>query len=378
MWKQKCALGAVLLGILAFSAGCGVRQIRDEVTVEAGQELEFMGEDFFEASGRELEKIVFDISRVDADRPGIYPAEALVGRKRYGITVYVADRTPPMVELAGRVVFTDNLAEYDPKELIEAVYDVSDYTVSFTRFAWEAELEEYGDPGWESLEALMLAPLSQEQLRSLGTEKVPGKPGIYRGVLAVADIYDNVWLEQLWIVLEPGEMEAALAAGTAAGEAAGTLAVGSVAANTASLQPESSPVGETASRTESPAAEAAGNGGSGPVSPSAADPDYYDTHLEEGQLAAVNAGYYQVVEDPRYGGYIVMVHGGEGSYGTQLIQAYLASIGCEAVGGSGDWISMDADQYAVYVTAKEIRPVEEGMESDWGELLWKQQASREG
>ena len=129
MWKQKCALGAVLLGILAFSAGCGVRQIRDEVTVEAGQELEFMGEDFFEASGRELEKIVFDISRVDADRPGIYPAEALVGRKRYGITVYVADRTPPMVELAGRVVFTDNLAEYDPKELIEAVYDVSDYTV---------------------------------------------------------------------------------------------------------------------------------------------------------------------------------------------------------------------------------------------------------
>lgn len=364
MRKKQWGLTAALACLLVVGGGCGVRQIRDEVTVEAGQELDFSGQDFFEASGRELEKIVFDLTRVDAGRAGSYLAQAIIGKKRYDITVHVADRTPPMVELRGRVVFTDDLRAYDPMELIAGVYDASDYKVALARYAWEGELRETSDPGWDSLEALMLAPLNQEELGSLGSEEIPKKAGIYRGVLEVTDAFENVWREQLWIVLEPGESRRAVAKGPAPEEAEKRKGISS------SKPAEPKEAADTEEPRDSGASETAGD----PVEPPSRqpeDPDYYDSHLEEGQLAAIQAGYYQVVPDPRYGGYIVMVHGGEGSYGTQLIRAYLASIGCEAVGGSGDWISMDADQYAVYVTAEEVRPAGEGLESDWGELLWE-------
>lgn len=329
---------AVFLGIAA--SGCGVRQVCREVTVEAGQKPQLEGKDFFEGAKKELEEISFDLSQVDSSRVGVYQATAVFRKKEYPVIVRVEDTTPPMVELKGRVAHTGDLDSFDPLELIEGIYDASEYRVE-----WKV----------------------------LGTERTPEEPGIYRWALTVTDRYDNVWQEQLLMVL--------------AGE-------GSRDDGAAVPEEEGSPQEPVAKQGEGSRSEASGSqsealgsqSGDGADSSGSAqehvstpenDPTYYETHLEEGQLAAVNAGYYQVVPDPRYGGYIVMVHGDESAYGTQLIREYLASIGCEAAGGSGDWIDAALDQYAVYVTAGEVRPMGEEADEEWPMLIREHQDRRQ-
>ena len=92
--------------------------------------------------------------------------------------------------------------------------------------------------------------------------------------------------------------------------------------------------------------------------------------VEVDQVASENMeylaeqGYYKIIST-RDGGYQVMVHGNEAAYGRQLLQEYLAQLGCYNNGGiTGGWIDESRDQYIVSVDGNRIFLLDDN-ENDW-------------
>lgn len=369
------------------SAGCGVKQISDAVTVEAGQELELTATDFFNIRKEKAGEVVFDVSKADTARPGIYEVLASYKKRTYTINVTVEDTTAPEVFLKERYVFTNDAAALNPGQVIEGVYDAGGYSASFIRFEKAGNLEVLDTAALKDRVDEISVPGKEEALAELGSTEIPKEEGIYRTVLAVTDESGNTTLEELCLILDK--------TGARIGEAPDRVVEVlkedlekeprvdpsdyHVFDNVDGVIPSESVTCKLERRdTEEPSyvvhvsyTDRAGNESHGeflimvkekkpegkekgtdkagneerdhredekPSLPAAGEED--DDGLTPTQQLAVDAGYGVMIQTDT--GYAVMVHGGEDG---QVLEAYLTSLGCRATHFGGSWISCEKDQY---------------------------------
>lgn len=122
--KKSLVIG-MLTAIMSLSlVGCAPKQIKDSVTVEAGEELSLEAEDFFDSA----DGITFDTTDVDTSKVGEYEVTATYKKESYTITVKVEDTTAPEFELAQDSVVTNDLESLEAESFVKSIEDVSDTT----------------------------------------------------------------------------------------------------------------------------------------------------------------------------------------------------------------------------------------------------------
>lgn len=122
--KKRLVIG-MLTAIVSLSlVGCAPKQIKDSVTIEAGEELSLEAEDFFDST----DGITFDTTDVDTSKVGEYEVTATYKNKEYSITVSVKDTTAPEFELVQDSIVTNDVGSLDAESLIASVEDVSKTT----------------------------------------------------------------------------------------------------------------------------------------------------------------------------------------------------------------------------------------------------------
>lgn len=89
----------------------------------------------------------------------------------------------------------------------------------------------------------------------------------------------------------------------------------------------------------------------------------YSPQLEQNEEICTASGYY-VITPTTTGGYQVMVHDGEFSYGAELLRQYLADMNCGATHIGGGYVDAQKDQYRCYVEAENIYVINNSV-NDW-------------
>ena len=136
--KKRLVIG-MLTAIVSLSlVGCASKQIKDSVTIEAGEELSLEAEDFFDST----DGITFDTTDVDTSKVGEYEVTATYKNKEYSITVSVKDTTAPEFELVQDSIVTNDVGSLDAESLIASVEDVSKTTAELK---FDEESKEDGD-----------------------------------------------------------------------------------------------------------------------------------------------------------------------------------------------------------------------------------------
>ena len=136
--KKRLVIG-MLTAIVSLSlVGCAPKQIKDSVTIEAGEELSLEAEDFFDST----DGITFDTTDVDTSKVGEYEVTATYKNKEYSITVSVKDTTAPEFELVQDSIVTNDVGSLDAESLIASVEDVSKTTAELK---FDEEPKEDGD-----------------------------------------------------------------------------------------------------------------------------------------------------------------------------------------------------------------------------------------
>lgn len=122
--KKSLVIG-ILTVIMSLSlVGCAPKQIKDSITVEAGEELSLEAKDFFSSA----DGVTFDTTVVDTSKVGEYEVTATYKNKEYSITVSVEDTTAPEFELVEDSIVTNDVDSLDAESLIASVEDVSETT----------------------------------------------------------------------------------------------------------------------------------------------------------------------------------------------------------------------------------------------------------
>lgn len=136
--KKRLVIG-MLTAIVSLSlVGCAPKQIKDSVTIEAGEELILEAEDFFDST----DGITFDTTDVDTSKVGEYEVTATYKNKDYSIKVSVKDTTAPEFELVQDSIVTNDVGSLDAESLIASVEDVSKTTAELK---FDEEPKEDGD-----------------------------------------------------------------------------------------------------------------------------------------------------------------------------------------------------------------------------------------
>ena len=136
--KKSLVIGT-LTAIMSLSlVGCAPKQIKDSITVEAGEELSLEAEDFFDST----DGVMFDTTDVDTSRVGEYEVTATYKNKEYSIKVSVEDTTAPEFELVEDSIVTNDVDSLDAESLIASVEDVSKTTAELK---FDEEPKEDGD-----------------------------------------------------------------------------------------------------------------------------------------------------------------------------------------------------------------------------------------
>lgn len=200
--KRRLMLTFVMLLVAAFLSGCGVKQLKTSVTVEAGKDLKIKATDILDIKESEASEVTIDTSKVDTQKVGTYEATLNYDKKEYKLEVVVEDTTAPQVTFSERMLFANDVATCDISKCVEAVYDVSEYTAEFVRFEEAGELMVVDAEAISSLTKEIPVPCDQDKMKELGTEEVPAEEGIYKAVLLFKDAYDNEVYEQVYLVLD--------------------------------------------------------------------------------------------------------------------------------------------------------------------------------
>ncbi|MEE1079134.1 MAG: hypothetical protein UIC64_08835, partial [Agathobacter sp.] len=177
--KRKVILTFTMLLATAFLSGCGVKQLKTSVTVEAGDELNLKATEILDIKESEASNVTFDVSNVDTNTVGTYEAVATYNKKEYKIEVVVEDTTAPEVTFSQRVLFANDVTACDIEQSIEAIYEVSEYEAQFVRFEEAGELMVMDEEAIGSLTKEIPVPCDQDKMKELGTEEVPTEEGIY-------------------------------------------------------------------------------------------------------------------------------------------------------------------------------------------------------
>ena len=199
MKKRTLFLAAMVLSLCI--AGCGsITQTKDNVTIEAGEELSLKATDFFDISEDQAGDVSFDVSGVDINTVGTYEVTAAYKNSTFTITVTVEDTTAPTIELTQGYAFTNDIASCLPEQFVGSVADVSDYTLEFTYFKKFMDLFVLDEAALTVLEDGDQA--SQEELAALTDSTIPTEEGLYLAIIKAEDAYGNASYAEASIILD--------------------------------------------------------------------------------------------------------------------------------------------------------------------------------
>ena len=180
-----------------------IRQISNSITIEAGQKLRLEANDFFEGKEEKIKKIVFYTDDVDVNIVGTYEIEAKFGKQTFAITINVEDTTSPMISFSKKYLFTANLENIDKiMSIVEHIYEVSEFTMSLTRFEKIANLSVMDEVSLKSFTDNMLDVYKESEVEPVVSQEVPQEEGIYRTILEVVDVYGNTFYEPIIVILD--------------------------------------------------------------------------------------------------------------------------------------------------------------------------------
>lgn len=210
---KNSAIGAVaiclvllILGMALGSTREKITQKKTEVTVELGStmQLHFDATDFFDVDIQKANKFSFDTSKVDLAKVGKYEVTATYNKETYLITVDVVDTTKPEVEMAERVVFTNDLEKANAgiTEIIASIKDESEYTAKLIRFEKKDVLSTMDEFAVKKLEESIMDFGTDNEALALGTQEIPTQPGIYRCTLEIADVHKNAAYREVYVILD--------------------------------------------------------------------------------------------------------------------------------------------------------------------------------
>lgn len=210
---KNSAIGAVaiclvllILGIALGSTREKITQKKTEVTVELGStmQLHFDATDFFDVDIQKANKFSFDTSKVDLAKVGKYEVTATYNKETFLITVDVVDTTKPEVEMAERVVFTNDIEKANAgiTEMIASIKDESEYTAKLIRFEKKDVLSTMDEFAVKKLEESIIDFGTDKEALALGTQEIPTQPGIYRCTLEIADVHKNAAYREVYVILD--------------------------------------------------------------------------------------------------------------------------------------------------------------------------------
>lgn len=195
-------ISAVIIILFCIQLFAGVKQTNDTVVHEAGKKLQLDVTDYFDVNEETAASITLDTSMVDVNIVGSYEVTASYKMHKYTITVEVKDTQAPSVSFLNRYGFTNDITKMDVSEMVEGVYDASEYTLKLVRFEKSGSLSVMTEKTLKELTDAIPLPCNQETLKNLGTTEIPTAQGIYKAVLAVSDAYGNTQLEQVYVILD--------------------------------------------------------------------------------------------------------------------------------------------------------------------------------
>lgn len=191
----------IILVIMLFNQNT-IKQTKNSLEHEAGEELVLDVADFFDADEEILETISIDTSEVNANKVGEYKAIATCKNKEYTITVNVIDTTAPKVTFAQRYVFTNDVANPDLSDMFESTLDASECTAKLIRFERKENLGVMDEKALNSLAETINTVARDDELKELGTADVPTEEGVYCAVVEVSDVHGNAAYEEVYVILD--------------------------------------------------------------------------------------------------------------------------------------------------------------------------------
>lgn len=191
----------IIAGIMLFNKN-NLKQTKNSLEHEAGQELVFDAQDYFDVDEESAAEIAFDVSKVDVNTVGEYQVTATYENKAYTIKVNVVDTTAPIVKMSHRYIFTNDVAAADISGLFESVYDVSEYASKLVRFERSGDLSVMNEKALNTLVDAINTHASDDELKAVGSTDIPTEPGIYRSIVEVKDASGNAAYEEVYIILD--------------------------------------------------------------------------------------------------------------------------------------------------------------------------------
>lgn len=191
----------IILVIVLFQQNT-VKQTKNSLEHEAGEELVLEAKDFFDAEEDILAEMKIDTSEVNANKVGEYEATATYKSQEYSIDVKVVDTTAPKVNFAHRYVFANDAANVDLSDMFESTLDASECSVKLIRFERKENLSVMNEKALKTLTDAINTYAKAEDLKALGTTDIPTEEGVYRAVLEVADAHGNAAYEEIVLILD--------------------------------------------------------------------------------------------------------------------------------------------------------------------------------
>lgn len=140
----------------------------------------------------------------DSTRENIYQSKEEIIVELGSIAQPHFDTTKPVVEMAERVIFTNDIERTNARitKIIASVKEESEYTAKLIRFEKKDVLSLMDEYAVKRLEESIMDFATDKEALSTGTEEIPTQSGIYRCVLEIADVHKNAEYREVYVVLD--------------------------------------------------------------------------------------------------------------------------------------------------------------------------------
>ena len=131
-------LPAVLVctAVVLMLGGCGgytINLVKDEFTVNVGDELDMNISSYVRASKAMLADMTIDLSQVDTDKMGTYNASVTYGEDVREFKVKVTDIKAPEISLKSEEIYFEQQGTLQLDNVVASVKDYSDYEYGFSK-----------------------------------------------------------------------------------------------------------------------------------------------------------------------------------------------------------------------------------------------------
>lgn len=182
-------LPAVLVctAVVLMLGGCGgytINLVKDEFTVNVGDELDMNISSYVRASKAMLADMTIDLSQVDTDKMGTYNASVTYGEDVREFKVKVTDIKAPEISLKSEEIYFEQQGTLQLDNVVASVKDYSDYEYGFSK-------------------DMTLADKDKEMVDTLSFDSL----GDYNAEVIAKDSFGNISVRDFRVhVVEPGKI----------------------------------------------------------------------------------------------------------------------------------------------------------------------------